>query len=156
MWKTPTIGLFFLAVGLAVPVPLFGGEAAWSPAEATIWQLEQGYLERLQAEDLTGLEDYWHEQFIGWPSHAAEPVDRASSQASIAELLETIRIVSFRVQPLLIRVFEDVAVVQYLLHSEMEAATGEKAPATYRMTHTWLRGDGRWQIIGGMSSRITR
>lgn len=37
---------------------------------------------------------------LDWPSHAAEPGNRGLLQASVAALLETIRIVSFSVQPL--------------------------------------------------------
>ena len=83
---------------------------------------------------------------------AAEPVDRATSEASISTLLETVQILSFDFHPLMIRVIGDLAVVQYLVDLDTEDADGSRSSSSFRITHTWLEEEGRWRIVGGMSS----
>jgi ketosteroid isomerase-like protein len=139
-------------VGAAGPALLLADEQAWTPVESHIWELERSYLGLLQAEDLAGLADFWHHEGVAWPSHAAEPSSAAAGRASLSTLLESVRIVSFELHPLIIRVIGNVAVVHYQLDWEIEDADGSKSNARYRITHTWLEEDGRWRIVGGMSS----
>ena len=141
-----------IVLGFTGASPLFAAEVDWTPVEAEIWELERAYLRHLQTEDLAGLAEFWHEAFIGWPSHAAEPVDRATSEASISTLLETVQILSFDFHPLMIRVIGDLAVVQYLVDLDTEDADGSRSSSSFRITHTWLEEEGRWRIVGGMSS----
>jgi ketosteroid isomerase-like protein len=140
-------------IGVAGASALPAAERDWTPVESHIWELERSYLGHLQTEDLTGLAEFWHEEFIGWPSHAEDPVDRSIAEASISTLLETVQILSFDLHPLMIRVIGDLSVVQYRVDLDTEDTGGTKSSASYRITHTWLEERGRWRIVGGMSSR---
>ncbi len=53
-----------------------------------------------------------------------------------------------------VRSFGDVVVVHYLVRDFFRStSTGEivRQLDTYRITHTWQRREGTWQIIAGMS-----
>ena len=152
----PFVFTVSLALVLAVtgPVPLKATETDWTPIESEIWALERAYLNCLQTEDVAGHAEFWHEEFIGWPSHAVDPVDRSTAAASLSTLFESVQILSAQVHPLMIRVMGDLAVVQYRLDLEIEDTDGLGSTASYRMTHTWLREGGSWRIIGGMSSSV--
>ena len=62
---------------------------------------------------------------------------------------------SFEIEPKGIRVHGNVAVTHYLIHTTVKNAsgTGIAHKRTTRITHTWIRDDSQWKILGGMSSR---
>jgi ketosteroid isomerase-like protein len=133
------------------------GPSASGNGDATldeIWRVEQAYVERLEAGDVEGLAGFWHADFAGWPSHAAEPLRAAAGQASMRNLLDKFRLESLRIRPLAARAFGDIVLVHYLLEGELEGAGGARAAARYRITHTWVRDGGEWRILGGMSAEF--
>jgi ketosteroid isomerase-like protein len=146
--------LTVVMVGAAGPPSLAAAEREATSVQSHIWELERNYLRHLQDEDLSGLADFWHEGFVGWPSHATAPVDRATAAASVSTLLDSVRIVSFELHPLMIRVIGNVAVVHYRLDWEIEDADGSSSTVSYRITHTWLEENGKWRILTGMSSAV--
>jgi ketosteroid isomerase-like protein len=119
-----------------------------------IWRAEQAYVKRLEAGDVAGLAGFWHADFAGWPSHAAEPLGVEASESSMQELFAALDVVSFRIRPLAARVSGDAVLVHYLLEGEVAGADGARAAARYRITHTWVRNDGGWRILGGMSAEL--
>jgi hypothetical protein len=38
------------------------------------------------------------------------------------------------------------------VHTTYRAADGTESSGDNRLTHTWLRTDGTWRIVGGMSA----
>jgi ketosteroid isomerase-like protein len=141
-----------VALGFIGASPVIAAERDWTPVESHIWELERSYLRHLQVEDLPGLADFWHHEGVAWPSHAARPSSASAGRASLATLLESIRIDSFELHPLMIRVIGNVAVVHYRLDWEIEDADRSRSTASFRIAHTWLEESGRWRIVGGMSS----
>lgn len=146
------VGALVLMIGVAGPSAFHAAEMDRTPTESKIWELERSYLRHLQAADLESLGEFWHEEFVGWPSHAAAPVDSSAAAASLSSLLGSVRVLSFELHPQMIRVIGDLAVVHYLLYWELENADGTRSTSSYRITHTWLQEDGRWRIVAGMSS----
>ena len=124
-----------------------------SEDEQTLWSLENNYFEHLAKEELEALESFYHADFIGWPSHSPEPVGRSVGRQSLEELLADTEVLSIQVRPLAIVIRGDVAVTHCFVDMQQEDAEGEASWSSYRVTHTWLREDGRWKILGGMSAR---
>ena len=142
-------------LGVVGPSLLGAADPCWTPVESELWQRERAYHRQLQEEDLVALADFWHHQGVAWPSHAAEPLATSAGRMSLSKLLESVRIVSFDIRPLMIRVIGEVAVVHYRLDWEIEDADGSRSTACYRITHTWLKENGQWRILTGMSSAVS-
>ena len=62
-------------------------------------------------------------------------------------------IISFKIRPLNIVLKGNTAVVYYLIDLNLENRKQEKSTATYRIIHSWLKKNGKWQILGGMSAK---
>lgn len=60
----------------------------------------------------------------------------------------------YKQDPAGIVIVDNVAVVHYRLTERWDAATGRGKPRTIKVTHTWLKSGGRWQILGGMAAVI--
>jgi len=148
-WIVACVVVFFGAGALPF---IDADDQQWTPEEASIWKLEQAYLDRLKAEDIDGLLEYWHPEGIGWPSHAAGPVGGTEASESLSSLLDTVEIEAITFEPLAIAIVGNVALVHYFAELEIGTGTNSKSKASYRMTHTWMIETGRWRIVGGMSA----
>ncbi len=126
----------------------------WSPSEQELWNLEKTYMTLLQEGNIKGLSEFWHQDFIGWPSHSSRPVDRNEGIVSLEALLVNMKSSSFTFHPQAIQIAGEVAIVHYEVEFEVENTEGEKKEDSYRVTHTWLKDNGNWRNLGGMSSKL--
>jgi len=97
----------------------------------------------------------WHEKFVGWPSVSDAP--RHKDQITdwlTANTSKGLTLDSYNLEELAIQVLGDVAVVPYRVRMTW---SGDKQPGkaeAVRITQTWIRHDGIWQIFRGMSAPV--
>ncbi len=124
--------------------------------EAHIWNLEKAYWEYVKANDLEKYRALWHEDFVGWPLVSSAPVRKDHITDWItANTSKGVKLQSFSIAQLAIRVTGDIAIDHYRIKANW--AAGEAAEArtdALRITHTWIHTHGTWQIIGGMSAPV--
>jgi ketosteroid isomerase-like protein len=149
-WRMLRILILFLAL----PATAF----AQNPAnnETQIWQLEKAYWEYVKANDLEKYRSLWHENFVGWPFVSPEPVRKDHITDWItSNTSKGIKLQSYSIEQLAIRVTGDVAMDYYRISATWANGGGAEARSDkLRITHTWIRTHGTWQIIGGMSSPV--
>ncbi len=51
-----------------------------------------------------------------------------------------------------IRILGDIAITHYLLISSWVDEDGIEQKSESRITHTWIKEDSQWKILGGMSN----
>lgn len=126
----------------------------WAQAdEAKIWKNEEAYLESLKNGDSVGMIAFWHEDGVGWPSATPQPFsNKESRRAYLKELIAQTKVVSFTIKPGAIKIFGDVAVIHYSVDWIRQGSEGNEEKMKTRITHTWMKQDGKWKIIGGMSA----
>lgn len=125
--------------------------------EAQIWGLEKVYWEYVRTNDLEKYRALWHDDFVGWPLVSSAPVrkdhitDWITNNTSKGMKLE-----SYSIEQLAIRVTGDIAINHYRIKANWtKSDTGEAARGdALRITHTWIRTNGTWQILGGMSAPV--
>lgn len=127
--------------------------AQQSSSEAAVWKLEHSYWEDVKAVDLAGYRALWHKDFVGWPYVSAKP----EREDHIADWLEQyaakgVRLKSYSLQPEGSLANGNIVVTYYMLTAVWADKSGNGRPRTSRITHTWLRTPGGWQILGGMSA----
>ena len=144
-----TISLF-----VALAAAAFGQNLAKD--ETQVWQLEKAYWEYVKANDLDKYRALWHENFLGWPFISSVPVHKDHITDWItANTSKGIKLQSYSIEQLAVQVTGDVAVDYYRINARW--ANGEGAEVRtdrLRITHTWIRAGGTWQILGGMSSPV--
>jgi ketosteroid isomerase-like protein len=124
-----------------------------SEDEQALWNLEEAYFAHLADREFEALEDFWHPDFIGWPSHSPEPVGLANAQGSLKDLTARLGKLSIELRPQALTLRGDVAVVHYYIDVVQEDLDGQVTEYSQRITHTWVKTDGRWRILGGMSAQ---
>jgi ketosteroid isomerase-like protein len=128
-----------------------------STNEAQIWSSEKAYWEYVKSNDLEKYRALWHDDFVGWPSVSPEPVHKDRITDWITDQTSKgLRLQSYSIEQLAVKVTGNVAIDHYRVKvSWAKKVTGDMTEAnTVRITHTWLRTDGRWQILGGMSAPV--
>ena len=131
---------------------------AQSPAndEAQVWSLEKAYWEYVKNEDLEKYRALWHENFLGWPYISSAPVRKDHITDWItANTSKGLTLNSYVIEQLGIQVTGDVAINFYRIKANWATNDGiETRKDVLRITHTWTRMHGSWQIAGGMSAPV--
>ncbi|MDP2478893.1 MAG: nuclear transport factor 2 family protein [Candidatus Palauibacterales bacterium] len=125
-----------------------------SPRQRQVWERETTYWRLWKAADVEGFMALWDPHLADWPHATSEPVDHAALLAMVQKQFEFIRAGDFdyELHPLSVTVVGDVAVTFYTVHTTYRTADGTESSGDSRLTHTWLRADGTWRIVGGMSA----
>ena len=143
-----------IALFLAFAAPTFGQTSATK--EAQIWQLEKAYWEYVKANDLENYRALWHENFLGWPFVNPAPVRKDHITDWItANTSKGISLHSYSIEQLAIQVTGDITANSDRINFTWANSAGAGVRTDrMRITHTWIRTYGTWQIIGGMSSPV--
>src|SRR5437588_7564285 len=118
--------------------------------ETQIWNLEKAYWEYVKANDLEKYRTLWHEDFVGWPLISSAPVRKDHITDWItANTSKGVKLQSFSIEQLAIRVTGDVAINHYRIKMAWTGPQPADAPTDpLRNTPTWLRRGETFPIIG--------
>jgi len=142
-FKTILIILFPITVMAFFESSAFGQE--WTAVQKEIWELEEARWKALTQRDLEGFVKDHHEDGAFWPYWSEEPLNRAKFK----EFLAPIEFYSAELKPYAIKVFGNVAIVQYTCkYSTMGGNVYS------RFTEIRMKEDGVWKVIGKMLHRI--
>ena len=149
--------LFLLVMTTAAIAQDSANTAGLAQAEAQIWNLEKAYWDYVKANDLEKYRALWHDDFVGWPFVSAGPVRKDHVTDWITtNTSKGLKLQSYSTEQLAVRVTHDIAIDHYRLKANWtKSDTGEVARTdVMRITHTWIRTNGTWQILGGMSAPV--
>jgi ketosteroid isomerase-like protein len=142
--------LFFVVVSAATPA-----RAQQSDNEKAVWKLETAYWEDVKSLDLKSYMTLWHENVIGWPYGNSQPARIDHIADWITRYTDKgLRLQWFSIQQAASQSTGDLVVTHFWLTSFWADKGGHGEPSTQRITHTWIKTDKSWQIIGGMSAPI--
>ena len=100
-----------------------------------------------------GVMTFWNEEGVVWPMGTPQPSRNSEvRKAYLEDLFARVKVVTFEIQPMAIKIFGDVAVVHYFIDWVSRDSDGNEEKQKTRITHTWMKKDGQWRIIGGMSA----
>ena len=120
-----------------------------SAVEEEIWALETAYFASLYRADYASVLALVGPRFLAWPGSSPQPIDRDESARFMRQLVPAPTACSVRIERAGIRVLGAVALTQYVLH--VDCAGGGAAPRPSRITHTWVKENAKWTLLGGMS-----
>ncbi len=120
--------------------------------EEAIWALEEAYFTRLYQANYEAMLALVHERFLGWPQGVAHPLDKEASARFMRQLAPAPTACTIRIDREGLSRAGDVALTQYLLHVDNATTGAVSAARATRITHTWVRENGAWRLLGGMSS----
>jgi uncharacterized protein DUF4440 len=114
---------------------------------------EGDFLAITKADDRDGFLTLWDERFVGWPRRASIPVDKNKMREDLKRAPDR-KVIDYKLEPLSVREYGGSVVItlyRATVHSTDNNGKDERT-RSYRLTHTWMKTQQAWQIIGGMSS----
>ena len=140
---------------LASVCPVFA--EGQSVNEKAVWKLEHSYWEYVKAGDLERYRSLWHPNFVGWPSSSAKPARKNHITDWIIKYQKKgLHLQSYYLKPAASQATENVVVTHYWITDRWVDKNGVGKAQPSRITHTWIRTSGGWQIIGGMSAEMAK
>lgn len=128
----------------------------WSNTQKEVWELEERYWDLAEVGDVKGYISFWQEGSVAWPPDLDRP-----------ESIDVIRVkeeeqegggsFSYSLEPFAVQVFGVVALTYCkvsILGQDINGKEITKNARAMRATHTWMKRDGEWRIIGGMGAFI--
>lgn len=140
------------ALMLFIAARASGQQPKFSPAQRQVWSMEEKYWEFMKALDRDGYVSLWDESFVGWPYPLPDPIRKDVIRLDPFSLLQGGTVKNVQLEPKAVQVFDDVAVVYYIVVFTNEKKDGSIEVQGLRITHTWRRTKQGWLIISGMSA----
>ena len=110
----------------------------WAQVEA-LWKMAA-------TQDTESAADAVHPDYVGWVTGQPRPHGRAAAIASVGP--SSPRVLSYKLQPLSIAVFDRVAgVVHYTYVADVESGPNVSKAVSGRWSEMYLRKNGRWTMI---------
>ena len=118
-----------------------------------VWAMEDTYWRYVKAGDVEKYRTLWNDGFRGWPCHT----EHTATKSTITEWVQEIRDGKITFDYKLTREGASnvggAVVVYYQTPMIWRYADGRvdgRNDLPRKLTHTWLKVNGNWQIIGGM------
>jgi hypothetical protein len=121
--------------------------------EEEIWSLEEDYISYFGKANHEGILSLYHSQFLGWPDSELHPAGKTRAAEFLLEKYPEPTQSVFKIKREGIRIIEDVVITHYLLILSWIDDEGVEQTRESRLTHTWIKEDSHWRIVGGMSNR---
>lgn len=157
----PRIGKSRIFRILPVILVLFSFLISWSsPAqqsvrmdtvEKLIWALEESYFVNLYKANYPEVISLYDTHFLGWPNGLKHPIGVEESTRFMKQLIPKPTSCMIRIEQAGISVVGKTALTQYTLHVDCKDISGGPKTQSSRITHTWIKKETGWKLIGGMS-----
>ena len=124
----------------------------WDKVEEEIWSLEEDYISYFGEANHDAILSLYHSQFLGWPDSRNHPVGKISAAKFLEENYPEPTQSVFKINREGIRIVNGVVITHYLLNVSWIDDAGVEQKSESRLTHTWIKEDSQWKILGGMSN----
>lgn len=117
-----------------------------------VWAREEAYWRFVAAGDVEHYLELWHPDFRGWPCAAEHPATKATIGDWVRDIRDQHLTFTYKLQREGGTVVNGAVIVYYRTPMIYRYPDGKMQgeSTTKKFTHTWLKTDGVWQIIGGM------
>ncbi len=120
--------------------------------EEEIWSLEEDYISYFGEANHDAILSLYHSQFLGWPDSRNHPVGKISAAKFLEKNYPEPTQSVFKINREGIRIVNGVVITHYLLNVSWIDDEGVEQKRESRLTHTWIKEDSQWKILGGMSN----
>jgi len=150
-----------IAVGGALLVTLLLSSSAFAQHKAAtndaeqVWAGEEAYWQIVKAHDAARWATLWSDDFVGWPRTKEHPMRKAQGVSEFKAGAMFGGVVSYELHRESVEMHGDAGITFYRASWRTRSADGTETMHSARLSHTWMKRDGRWQIVGGMSAGDT-
>ena len=139
-----SIYLFFCGLIVFWSFQVFGEE--WTAEQKEVWKAVETDAELKVKGDVKGMSALRHDNAVGWWYNRAIPFDNKNLMVKHQFWFDEDMPTKYKVEPLSIQTFGNVAVVYYMFNYSGKLYSGEG-----RTMEVWIKQDNMWLNIGHFS-----
>ena len=139
--------LIVLCITLLSSAQLFGQE--WSEEQKEVWKNVETRWEDLEAKQYLEVAlAIIHDDCSIWYNQDALPINKATLHKLVVPFRETTKIVIQDIQPVAIKIYDNVAIVHFYYSRIIKNAEGQETNQSGRVTDILMKEGDKWVIIG--------
>jgi len=119
----------------------------WNADQNSVWQCVEDHWDHLINKRVKDFLEYIHEDMIGYGHESPIPVDKPWLAKWVGFWTKSTDIIICELRPIDIKIYADIAILQYLIFTIEKNAEGGKR-VIRRYTMTWQKNKDKWQVIG--------
>lgn len=139
------VSLLFSGIAVYWSLQAYGAE--WSEAQKEIWNLEKKYWECIKNADGETIKNLLHDNVISMRFRKSDPDNKPQELEYIRLWVNYRQLKSYEIRPLAIELFDNIAIACFYYKFD-----GKNFSDSGRVTHTWMKQNGTWYLIGLMEA----
>ena len=139
--------LIVLCLTLLSSAQLFGQE--WSEEQKEAWKHVETGWDLWVKQDLEGLLATYHDDISDWNNQDALPANKILLRKNFAHQFKTIKVLIYDIQPVEIKIHDNVAIIHYYWSEITKNAEGQETNLRGRFTDILMKEGDKWVLIGG-------
>lgn len=121
--------------------------------EEKIWSLEESYISHFSQANHEAILSLYHSEFLGWPDSESHPAGKKRAAIFLDENYPEPTQAISQISKEGIMILGNIAITHYLVTFSWLGENKMEQKTQTRITHTWIKEDSEWKILGGMSNR---
>jgi ketosteroid isomerase-like protein len=138
----------FLLVSLLFPINTGLVAQEWTDAQKEVWKNIEVFYELSAKRDIPGCLSFFHDDFSGWHYTNVLPTGKEARKKVIEHYFPKSKVFLYELQPVDIKVHDNVAIVHYLLLSVVKDEEDKEEFRQSRWTDILLKENDKWLTIG--------
>ena len=126
----------------------------WTEEQNDVWRCVEGHWDHLINKRVDKFLEYIHDDMIGYGHESPIPVDKPWLRKWVGFWTRTTDIAIAELRPIDIRIYKDIAILQYLIFTVEKNVEGGKR-VIRRYTMTWQKQKDRWVVIGSHNNLMS-
>ena len=121
----------------------------WNDAQKEVWRSVETHWDHLINKRVDEFIKYIHPDMMGYGHESPIPVDRPWLNKWVGFWTQNTNIAICELRPVQIKIYEDIAILQYLIFTvEINSEGGKRVIRRYTMTWKKNPQEKIWQVIG--------
>jgi len=118
-----------------------------SKTQKEVWKNVETYTKYIMNGNVEGFLDYFHKDYSGWNYYELLPVNKKDLKNELWRLPKR-KSVSYKITPVAISIFNNVAIVHYYYSAAYKNTDGQEKAKKGRNTDILLKQKDKWVLIG--------
>jgi len=127
----------------------------WNKEQKEVWGCVETHWEHLINKRVDEFIKFIHPDMIGYGHESPLPVDRPWLEKWVGFWTQTTQIVICELRPVDIRIYGDIAIIQYLIYTIEMSKMDQGKRVIRRYTMTWQKGKDRWVVIASHNNILS-
>lgn len=119
----------------------------WTNKQKRVWKNVENYTSLILRGDVNGFLEYFHQDYTGWNYNEVLPVTKTDIKNELQHLPKW-EILDYKIIPVTINIFNDVAIVHYYYSVTYKNKAGKEKVKAQHNTDVLLKQKNKWILIG--------